>query len=132
MGTAGEDQTEARMTIVRLILLTLTLGAGFVRSTSAQDFTQETPAQRDARMAWWREARFGMFIHWGLYSQAAGEWDGKPAPGAGEWIMNDMQICVSQCKRLVPQFDPEKFNARCWVRAAKGAGMKYIVITTKH
>ena len=48
----------------------------------------ETIAERDARMAWWREARFGMFIHWGLYSVAAGEWDGKPVPGHGEWIMN--------------------------------------------
>ena len=49
----------------------------------------ETPAQRDARMAWWREARFGMFIHWGLYSIPAGTWDGKPIPGVGEWIMNN-------------------------------------------
>jgi hypothetical protein len=49
----------------------------------------ETAAQRDARMAWWREARFGMFIHWGLYSIPAGTWDGKQIPGIGEWIMNN-------------------------------------------
>src|ERR1051325_5194110 len=84
MGTAGEDQTEARMTIVRLILLTLTLGAGFVRSTSAQDFTQETQAQRDARMAWWREARFGMFIHWGAYAVPAGTYRGTGGDRTGE------------------------------------------------
>jgi alpha-L-fucosidase len=83
-------------------------------------------------MAWWREARFGMFIHWGLYSQAAGEWDGKPTTGAGEWIMNDVQIPLSRYAKLVPQFNPVKFDARQWVRIAKDAGMKYIVITTKH
>ena len=92
----------------------------------------QTPAPSDSRMAWWRDARFGMFIHWGLYSQAAGEWNGKPTSGAGEWIMNDMQIPLSQYEKLVPQFDPVKFDAREWVRLAKEAGMKYIVITTKH
>ncbi|HXF09322.1 MAG TPA: alpha-L-fucosidase [Desulfuromonadaceae bacterium] len=95
-------------------------------------FSDETPARHDARMGWWRDARFGMFIHWGLYSEAAGNWDGKPTPGAGEWIMNDMQIPLSQYAKLVPQFDPEKFNADAWVRLAKDAGMKYICITTKH
>jgi alpha-L-fucosidase len=92
----------------------------------------ESTAEREARMKWFREARFGMFIHWGLYSQAAGEWDGKPAPGAGEWIMNDLQIHPTDYARLVPQFNPEKFNAHEWVSIAKNAGMKYIVITTKH
>jgi alpha-L-fucosidase len=99
---------------------------------SGNSFLNETPAQHDARMAWWREARFGMFIHWGLYSEAAGYWDGKPTSGAGEWIMNDMQIPLSQYAKLVPQFDPEKFNADQWVKIAKNAGMKYIVITSKH
>ena len=83
-------------------------------------------------MKWFREARFGMFIHWGLYAQAAGSWDGKPDDGAGEWIMNDRQIPVSQYKSLVPQFNPVKFDARAWVRTAKNAGMKYIVITSNH
>jgi alpha-L-fucosidase len=92
----------------------------------------ETPAQHDARMKWFREARFGMFIHWGLYAQAAGEWDGKPTSGAGEWIMNDMKIPDSQYAKLVPQFNPVKFEARQWVALAKNAGMKYIVITSKH
>ena len=92
----------------------------------------ETPAQHEARMAWWREARFGMFIHWGLYSQAAGYWDGKPSSGAGEWLMNDQSIPLSQYGKLIPEFDPEKFNAGEWVKIARDAGMKYIVITTKH
>ena len=124
------------------ILLTLLAGiccSGLAVGTALADDTgpassyiNETPAQHDARMAWWRDARFGMFIHWGLYSQAAGEWDGKPTKGFGEWIMNDMQIPLSQYAKLVPQFDPVEFNADDWVRAAKAAGMKYIVITSKH
>ncbi len=101
-------------------------------ASSPESYLNETSHPRDNRMNWWREARFGMFIHWGLYSQAAGEWSGKPTSGAGEWIMNDMQIPLSQYDKLVPQFNPVKFDAREWVRLAKVAGMKYIVITTKH
>lgn len=73
-----------------------------------------------------------MFIHWGLYSVAAGEWNGQPTGGAGEWIMNDQRIPVSQYRQLVSRFNPVKFDAREWVRIARDAGMKYIVITTKH
>lgn len=101
-------------------------------SAAENSYLNETPAQHAARMKWWREARFGMFIHWGLYSQAAGEWDGKQTSGAGEWIMHDLQIPDSQYAKLVPQFNPVKFDAHEWVRIAKNAGMKYIVITTKH
>jgi alpha-L-fucosidase len=92
----------------------------------------ETPAQRDARMAWWREARFGMFIHWGLYSIPAGTWDGKQIPGIGEWIMNHASIPVADYKALAPQFNPTAFSAHDIVALAKSAGMKYIVITSKH
>ncbi len=92
----------------------------------------ETPAQRDARMAWWREARFGMFIHWGLYSIPAGIWDGKQVPRIGEWIMNNASIPVAQYKALAPQFNPTGFSAHDIVALAKSAGMKYIVITSKH
>ena len=92
----------------------------------------ETPAQRDARMQWWREARFGMFIHWGLYSIPAGSWDGKQIPGIGEWIMNTASIPVADYKALAPQFDPTGFSAHDIVALAKSAGMKYIVITAKH
>jgi alpha-L-fucosidase len=101
-------------------------------ATAENPYLNETAAQHDARMKWFREARFGMFIHWGLYAQAAGEWDGKPSSGAGEWLMNDRQIPVSQYAMLVPQFDPARFDARAWVRVAKNAGMKYVVITSKH
>jgi len=84
------------------------------------------------RLNWWRDARFGMFIHWGLYSIPAGEWKGKPVDGIGEWVMNHAKIPVAEYEQLAKQFDPVKFNADEWVSIAKNAGMKYIVITAKH
>jgi alpha-L-fucosidase len=92
----------------------------------------ETPAAKDARMAWWRQARFGMFIHWGLYSVPAGTWDGKQIPSLGEWIMNNASIPVADYKALAAQFNPTGFSAHDIVALAKSAGMKYIVITAKH
>lgn len=80
----------------------------------------------------WREDRFGMFIHWGLYAAPAGEWNGKEVPGIGEWIMNHARIPVVDYEKLALQFNPTKFNADEWAKAAKDAGVKYIVITTKH
>jgi len=92
---------------------------------------KHTPS-KDERMKWWREARFGMFIHWGLYAVPAGEWKGKQIPGIGEWIMERADIPVSEYEQLAGQFNPVKFDADEWVRIAKNAGMKYIVITSKH
>ena len=83
-------------------------------------------------MAWWREARFGMFIHWGLYAVPAGEYDGKKIHGLGEWIMYDAKIPVAKYENYAKQFNPVKFNAEQWVAVAKAAGMKYLVITAKH
>ena len=96
----------------------------------AADYTQETPAQRDARMGWFREARFGLFIHWGVYSVPAGEWQGKK--NYGEWFMEETHMPVSQYEQFAQQFNPVKFDARAWVRLAKDAGQRYIVITSKH
>jgi alpha-L-fucosidase len=92
----------------------------------------ETPAEKNERMKWFREARFGMFIHWGLYAIPAGRWDGKEIPGIGEWIMNRATIPVAQYKALASKFNPTQFNAAEIVGLAKSAGMKYIVITSKH
>lgn len=99
---------------------------------AAQAGSTETKAQRDQRMQWWREARFGMFIHWGVYSVPAGNWNGKVTGGAGEWIMNNLRIPVDTYAEYTKQFNPVKFNAETWVKTAKQAGMKYIVITSKH
>jgi alpha-L-fucosidase len=87
---------------------------------------------KDKRMQWWNEARFGMFIHWGLYAVPAGEWKGEKVPGIGEWIMERAKIPVSEYEPLAKQFNPVKFDAEQWVQIAKNAGMKYIVITSKH
>ncbi len=92
----------------------------------------ESTAQKDARMAWWREARFGMFIHWGLYSIPAGAWNGKQYSFIGEWIMNSASIPVADYRGLASKFDPTAYNAHDIVALAKSAGMKYIVITSKH
>ncbi len=101
-------------------------------SPAADATVKETKAQRDARMQWWREARFGMFIHWGLYSVPAGTYHGKQIGGIGEWIMNNAEIPVVEYAGYAKQFNPVKFDADEWVSIAKNAGMKYIVITSKH
>jgi alpha-L-fucosidase len=90
------------------------------------------PASHDEKMAWFREAKFGLFIHWGLYCIPAGEWQGKRVPGIGEWIMHNAPVPVTEYEKLAKQFDPVKFNAEEWVQMAEDAGMKYIVITSKH
>jgi alpha-L-fucosidase len=87
---------------------------------------------KDERMQWWREARFGMFIHWGVYSVPAGTWDGRQIGGIGEWIMNRAKIPVADYQVMAKQFNPAKYDPDAWVRMAKDAGMKYIVITSKH
>ena len=87
----------------------------------------------DQRMEWWRAARFGMFIHWGVYSVPGGVWDGTNVTRHGaEWIMNAARIPMAEYEKLPAQFDPTNFNAEQWVKIAKHAGMKYIVITAKH
>jgi alpha-L-fucosidase len=89
-------------------------------------------AEANEKMAWWREARFGLFIHWGLYAVPAGVWKGKPCPAVSEWIMKREAIPVREYEQLAPQFNPVRFDAEEWVELAKAAGMKYIVITAKH
>src|SRR5688572_6861086 len=86
----------------------------------------------DERMAWWREARFGMFIHWGVYAVPAGTYNGQRINRIGEWIMNRGKIPVDVYKQFAAQFNPVNYDPDAWVRMAKDAGMKYIVITSKH
>lgn len=86
----------------------------------------------DARVEWWREARFGMFIHWGIYSLPGGEWKGKQVTGYAEHLMRKERISRAEYLELAHKFNPVKFNADEWVRTAKRAGMKYMIITSKH
>jgi alpha-L-fucosidase len=98
----------------------------------AQPYTDETRAERDARMAWWRDARFGMFIHWGVYSVPAGEYKGQRFDHIGEWIMLDGHIPVAEYREYAKQFNPVKYDPEYWAQLAADAGMNYMVITSKH
>ncbi len=92
-----------------------------------------TDAERDARLGWWREARFGMFVHWGVYSGLSGTWGGKAYGGYAEHIQRMAKIpCAVYRKDVAGKFNPTEFNADEWIRLAKEAGMGYFVITAKH
>jgi alpha-L-fucosidase len=94
---------------------------------------RDSMKSHDQRMQWWRKARFGMFIHWGVYSELGGAWQGKNVDGYAEHIMRKDRIPISVYKsEVVGKFDPVKFNADSWVKLAKDAGIGYIVITSKH
>lgn len=91
---------------------------------------EETDAQREARMRWWKEAKFGLFIHWGVYAVPAGSYGGND--GQGEWIMLTSKIPVEEYRGFAKRFNPVKYDPDAWVKVAKEAGMRYIVITSKH
>lgn len=94
----------------------------------------ETQEQRDIRMAWWREAKFGLFIHWGVYAVPAGRYHDKTVPGIGEWIMRRATppIPAREYQSYAKQFNPVKYDPNAWAQMAADAGMKYVVITSKH
>jgi alpha-L-fucosidase len=120
---------------VFFIILFVLLSASVIwaqKNSAAAPSVKAADDLKEKRLQWFRNARFGMMIHWGLYSVPAGEWKGKRIEGLGEWIMNRAKIPVGEYELLAPKFDPEKFNAEEFVRIAKDAGMKYIVITSKH
>jgi alpha-L-fucosidase len=121
-----------RIALAALLLLAGLSAARAQTAESPDPYANETKEQKDARMAWWREARFGMFIHWGVYAVPAGTYDGKQIPGIGEWIMNRGKIPCAVYQAYAKEFNPVKYDADAWVRLAKKAGMKYIVITSKH
>lgn len=86
----------------------------------------------DRRIQWWRNAKFGMFIHWGIYSLPGGEWKGKKVSGYAEHLMRKEKIPRAEYLELAHKFNPVKFSADEWVRNAKNAGMNYLIITAKH
>ena len=112
--------------------------AGFLVCVSLLAARAQTPSPKppdpakEKRLEWFREAKYGMFIHWGLYAIPAGEWNGRRCLGLGEWVMNRCQVPVKEYEKLAARFDPVKFNADEWVQLAQDAGMKYMVITSKH
>lgn len=112
----------------------ITVALGLVITMTALPATAgipgETAEQKAARMKWFNDARFGMFIHWGVYSVPAGEWNGKT--GYGEWIMESAKIPVSTYEKFAERFNPVKYDPQAWAKLAHEAGMKYLVITSKH
>ncbi len=111
------------MILPRFILTrALMLGALFAHGVSLAAETPATAAQHEARLAWWREARFGLYIHWGLYA----------IPGRGEWVQWNEQIPNEEYAKLADQFKPEHFDATAWAQLAKDAGMKYVDLTSRH
>ena len=110
--------------VIALVLL--------VTTVAQAQTAKETKKQFDDRTQWWREARFGMFIHWGLYAVPADSTDLNGKKGIGEWYFSNKQKQVKDYEKFAAEFDPVKFDARTWVQTAKDAGMKYIVITSKH
>lgn len=112
--------------------LCLSVIVSVVVSTAGAQETSNMSPDNDARMKWWRDAKFGMFIHWGVYAVPAGTYNGKQIPGIGEWIMLRGRIPVAEYRAYAQQFNPVKYEPKEWAKLAKQAGMKYIVITAKH
>ena len=105
---------------LKLLILALVLST-VSRSLTAQ-LPKETRTQKAQRLKWWTDARFGMFIHWGLYA----------LPARHEWVKNRERMTNEQYQKYFEMFDPDLFNPREWARMAKAAGMKYVVLTAKH
>ncbi len=117
---------------ILMLLITANLFMCGCQGPRKQAEPERTDPAPDQRMQWWRDARFGMFIHWGLYAIPAGTYQGKPVESLGEWIMFNAQIPIEEYEKFAPQFNPVKYDPEKWVQLAKDAGMKYIVITSKH
>ncbi len=120
---------KAQLFSILLISLTIT---GNAQTRTFDPYAGETKEERDARMQWWRDARFGLFIHWGVYAVPAGTYKGERIPGIGEWIMNRGKIPMAEYQEFAKEFNPVKYDPDAWVKLAREAGMKYIVITSKH
>lgn len=121
-----------RTPIAAAFLASLCLLAAPPRVRAQAPPAQETPEQRDARMAWWRDAKFGLFIHWGVYAVPAGTYNDRQVAGIGEWIMRRAEIPVAEYRGYARRFNPVKYDPDAWMAVAQEAGMKYMVITSKH
>jgi len=126
-------KSTARMNIKSLkknnkISLLLMIGSLLLISKTANS---QAPVNSLNYLTWWKDAKFGMFLHWGLYSQAAGDWKGKRYKG-NEHFMIYEKLSIKEYGSLANDFNPNLFNADQWVKTAKDAGMKYMVLTTKH
>ncbi|WP_312334129.1 alpha-L-fucosidase [Sphingobacterium sp.] len=118
------------MKAIYKMLLALVLIMGMSKGVL---YAQVSRMPDSVRMKWWEEARFGMFIHWGVYAQFGGVYRGhEQARGGAEWIMNRSKIPVDEYQAMAQQFNPTAYNPDEWVRMAKDAGMKYLIITAKH
>lgn len=126
------------MNTQRLCLLFLTSfclsvnGASLHAADHSVPVDPESREAKEKRLEWFRHDKFGLFIHWGLYSIPAGYWKGERSPTIGEWIMFHKRIPVAEYSQLAKQFNPVKFDADAWAQLAQDAGMKYVVITSKH
>ncbi len=109
-----------------VLLLLYTASCKEIRETSSEDVRQQSPLEQ------FQAKKFGMFIHWGLYVVPAGEWKGKYVRGIGEWKQYREKIPIAEYEKLAEQFNPVRFNADEWSQLAEDAGMKYMVITSKH
>ena len=104
-----------------LSVLILSCSASIAQNVNSASLSK----QNDPKMEWWKAAKFGMFIHWGIYSVPAGKWGEKPT--YGEWVMHSAKIPRAEYSALAKEFNPTRFNADEGVKPAKDAGQKYIV-----
>lgn len=103
----------------------------FIFILSSVNISAQNKNANSKNLQWFQDAKFGLFIHWGLYSQTAGIWNGHPSKG-GEHFMLYERIPLKEYAKIAKDFNPTEYNASEWVKKAKKAGMKYIVITSKH
>ena len=121
--------------LVQVLLLGTLAGLVSTLIPGVTAATAALPDDREQRMEWWREARFGMFVHWGLYSGLAGTWNGEAVGESGgmEWIQNRVRADTkTYAAAAIPLFQPKPGFAQAWAQLAKQAGCKYLVFTTKH
>ena len=110
------------LTVNLLFLICLSFSTIQAYSQIKPTIFKETPEQKTERLQWWTDARFGMFIHWGLYA----------LPARHEWVKNQEKLTNEQYQRYFDEFNPDQFDPKKWAKEAKAAGMKYVVLTTKH